>query len=269
MGQRDRLNNLIHELDIKTIGKWFIYSTMIGIIAGLGSSLFYYMLESGTNLFLNYMADYHPPLPGGESGDSVAYIKTSPNWILGILPTVGGLIAGIIVYKWAPEAGGHGTDAVIDSFHRLRGIVRKRVPVVKSIASAITIGTGGSAGREGPVAQIGAGFGSYLASLLKLSDRERRLMVIAGAGGGVGSMFRAPLGGALFATEVLYREPEFEFEGIIPAIISPITAGCFIFTNKNPRTRAKIRAIAIKNKTLKNSSVYINLLHPQVLDDIA
>ena len=224
MGQRDRLNSFIHELDIKNIGKWFIYSTIIGIIAGLGSSLFFYMLETGTHYFLNYMADYHPPLPGGESGGSVSYIQTTPNWIMGILPAVGGLIAGIIVYKWAPEAGGHGTDAVIDSFHRLRGIVRKRVPVVKSIASAITIGSGGSAGREGPVAQIGAGFGSYLASLLKLSDRERRLMVIAGAGGGVGSMFRAPLGGALFATEVLYREPEFEFEGIIPAIISSIVA---------------------------------------------
>jgi len=224
VGQRDRLNSFLHELDIKTIGKWFIYSTIIGIIAGLGSSLFFYMLETGTHFFLNYMAHYHPPLPGGESGGSVSSIPISPNWIVGILPAVGGLIAGVIIYKWAPEAAGHGTDAVIDSFHRMRGIIRKRVPVVKSIASAITIGSGGSAGREGPVAQIGAGFGSYLASLLKVSDRERRIMVIAGAGGGIGSMFRAPLGGALFATEVLYREPEFEFEGIIPAIISSIVA---------------------------------------------
>ena len=224
MGLRDRLKRTIHELDVKTIGKWFIYSTLIGIIAGLGSSLFFHMLEISSYFFLNYLGDYYPPLPGGEMGGRESSILLHPNWIVCVVPALGGLIAGLIIYKWAPEAAGHGTDAVIDTFHRLRGVVRKRVPVVKAVASAITIGSGGSAGREGPVAQIGAGFGSYLASLLKLSDRDRRVMVIAGAGGGIGSMFRAPLGGALFATEVLYREPEFEFEAIIPAIISSIVA---------------------------------------------
>ncbi|MDY6855948.1 MAG: chloride channel protein [Thermodesulfobacteriota bacterium] len=133
-------------------------------------------------------------------------------------------MAGLIIYKWAPEAAGHGTDAVIEAFHQLRGTIRARVPIIKAISSAITIGSGGSAGREGPVAQIGAGLGSYMASKLRLSDRDKRIMVIAGAGGGIGSMFRAPLGGALFAAEVLYRDAEFEFEGIIPAIMSSIVA---------------------------------------------
>jgi CIC family chloride channel protein len=137
---------------------------------------------------------------------------------------VGGLVVGWLVYTFAPEAEGHGTDAVINAFHRGRGIIRRRVPVIKTIASILTIGTGGSAGREGPVAQIGAGFGSFLADLLKLPDKEQRLMVIARMGGGIGSIFRAPLGGALFATEVLYREPEFEYEGLIPAIISAVVA---------------------------------------------
>lgn len=224
MGFKDRLSRIVHELDVKSIGKWFVYSAIIGVVAGLGSSIFYYMLERSAHFFLNYIGGYYPPLPGGESDSLVSSAHISPNWIVGLVPAIGGLIAGIIIYKWAPEAAGHGTDAVIDAFHRLRGVIRGRVPIVKAISSAITIGSGGSAGREGPIAQIGAGFGSYLASTLKLSDRDRRLMVIAGAGGGIGSIFRAPLGGALFAAEVLYREPEFEFEGIIPAIISSIIA---------------------------------------------
>jgi CIC family chloride channel protein len=118
---------------------------------------------------------------------------------------------------------------MIESFHRKKGIVRKRVPVVKTIASAITIGSGGSAGKEGPIAQIGSGFASFLASLLKMDERDRRIMLLAGAAGGIGAIFKAPLGSALFATEVLYRRPEFEFEAIIPCILSSIV-GYTVFT---------------------------------------
>ena len=95
---------------------------------------------------------------------------------------------------------------------------------MKIIASAITIGTGGSAGKEGPIAQIGSGFGSAFASLLKLKARERRILLLAGAAGGIGAIFQAPLGAALFAPEVLYRETEFEYEAILPCIVSSITA---------------------------------------------
>lgn len=87
----------------------------------------------------------------------------------------------------------HGTDAVIDSYNNKRGLIRKRVPLIKAISSIITIGSGGSAGREGPIAQIGAGFGSTFASFLKLSDRDRRIMVICGTAAGIGSIFKAPL----------------------------------------------------------------------------
>jgi CIC family chloride channel protein len=214
----------MRDLDLKSIGILFFYTVVIGILTGLGSSLFFYILNTSESFFLNYLGGYYPPLPGGESNGSATSQNLSPNWIIGLIPCLGGLLAGLVIYKWAPEAAGHGTDAVIEAFHRLRGIIRARVPIIKAISSAITIGSGGSAGREGPVAQIGAGLGSYMASTLKLSDRDRRLMVIAGAGGGIGSMFRAPLGGALFAVEVLYRDAEFEFEGIMPAIISSIVA---------------------------------------------
>ncbi|MFQ5484562.1 MAG: chloride channel protein, partial [Desulfobacterales bacterium] len=140
--------------------------------------------------------------------------------------SIGGLLSGWLVYTYAPEAEGHGTDAAIDSYHKKGGFVRGRVPIIKTIASALTLTTGGSGGREGPIAQIGAGFGSFLATRLKLSDRERRIMMAAGVGAGIGSIFRAPLAGALFAAEVLYRDPEFESEVIIPAGISSVVAYC-------------------------------------------
>ncbi|HUL20778.1 MAG TPA: chloride channel protein [Thermodesulfobacteriota bacterium] len=145
-------------------------------------------------------------------------------WMVLWIPAFGGLLSGLIVFRFAPEAEGHGTDAMIDSFHRKKGVVRIRVPIVKTIASAITIGSGGSAGKEGPIAQIGSGFASFLGSLLKIDSRDRRIMLLAGAAGGISAIFKAPLGASLFATEVLYREPEFEFEAIIPSIISSIVA---------------------------------------------
>jgi CIC family chloride channel protein len=95
---------------------------------------------------------------------------------------------------------------------------------VKLLTSMLTIGSGGSAGREGPVAQVGAGFGSYLADLLRLGYHDRRVLVVSGMAAGIGGMFRAPLGAALFAVEVLYSDPDFESEALIPAIISSIVS---------------------------------------------
>ena len=96
------------------------------------------------------------------------------------------------------------------------------MPGIKALSSAITIGSGGSAGREGPIAQIGAGFGSFLADAFKLGDSERRILMMAGVAGGIGSIFRAPLGAAFFAAEVLYSEPEFEYLVLLPGLISAI-----------------------------------------------
>jgi CIC family chloride channel protein len=105
-------------------------------------------------------------------------------------------------------------------------VIRPRVPLVKIVASAVTIGTGGSGGREGPIAQIGAGFGSVLGGLLQLRSAERRVLVAAGMGAGVAAIFRAPLAGALFAAEVLYRSPEFEPDVIMPAGLASVVAYC-------------------------------------------
>jgi len=207
-------------------GKWFFYFILIGIIAGLGSIAFHYLCMYGAHYLMDFLAGYRPPGPAGEH-QLLPPTNTSFNrWILLLLPAFGGLLSGWLVYTFAPEAEGHGTDAAIDAYHNKGGFIRKRVPFIKTIASALTLTSGGSGGREGPIAQIGAGFGSFLATKLKLSDRERRIMMAAGMGAGIGSIFRAPLAGALFSAEVLYRDPEFESEVIIPAGISSVVAYC-------------------------------------------
>ena len=212
--------------DIALAGKWAFYFVMIGVIAGLGSILFHYLCGLGMHYFLDLLAGYRPSAPAGEHHLFPPTDTPFNKWVLLFLPAAGGVISGWLVYTFAPEAEGHGTDAAIDSYHNKGGFIRGRVPIIKTIASAITLTTGGSGGREGPIAQIGAGFGSFLGTKLKLTHRERRIMMAAGIGAGVGSIFRAPLAGALFAAEVLYKDPEFESEVIIPAGISSVVAYC-------------------------------------------
>ncbi|HEX9655198.1 MAG TPA: chloride channel protein [bacterium] len=208
--------------EFRFTGRWMLYSLIIGIVSGIGAILFYYLQVWIQEVTLHDLAGYVPPLPGGE-GDTSGYSLPVHRWWILIIPTIGGLISGLLVYTWAPEAEGHGTDGVIKAYHHERGIIRPRVPAIKTIASAVTIGTGGSAGREGPIAQIGAGFGSILATKLKLSDKERRIMVISGMAAGIGSIFRSPIGGAIFAVEALYKD-DMETEGLVPAITSSIVA---------------------------------------------
>jgi CIC family chloride channel protein len=150
----------------------------------------------------------------------MSFWSSARPWLLPVVTTVGGLVAGIIVFTLAPEAEGHGTDAAIDAFHKGKA-VRARIPIIKLVASAITIGTGGSAGREGPAAQISAGFGSILATALRLDIQDRRIALATGIGAGIGAIFRAPLGGAVLAAEILYKN-DLEIEAIIPALMASI-----------------------------------------------
>jgi len=198
----------------------------VGIVSGLGGVVFNWAIKTGTKFFTHDLILYLTP---GHMPDLTFLGFPFGRWMMLWIPALGGLMSGFIVFRFAPEAEGHGTDAMIDSFHRKKGLVRKRVPAIKTLASAITIASGGSAGKEGPIAQIGSGFGSILASALKLSERERRMLLLAGAAGGIGAIFKAPLGAALFAAEVLYTSAEFEFEAIIPCILSSVV-GFMVFT---------------------------------------
>ncbi len=208
------------------LGRWLLSYALIGVIAGLGSIMFYFCCQVGVHYFLDFLAGYRPPAPAGEPPVFAEFATPFRRWALILVPALGGLVSGIIVYLFAPEAEGDGTDAVIEAYHRKQGFLKGRVPFVKNIASFICLGSGGSGGREGPITQIGGGFGSFLATKLGLTERERRIMLSAGMAAGVGSIFRAPLAGAIFAAEVLYKDAEFESEVLIPAGISSVVAYC-------------------------------------------
>jgi CIC family chloride channel protein len=203
-------------------GRVALCSPIVGLIAGLGAVGFLFSLQIMYNHLLSGLLHFQMPPTGEDRPHAISY--PWPWWLVLMIPAIGGLISGILVFTWAPEAEGHGTDAMIRTFHREGGIIRTRVPLIKAVASIITIGTGGSAGQEGPIAQIGAGFGSFLAHVLKLSPSERRLLILAGAAGGIGAIFRAPLGGALFACEVLYSSTAFESAALLPSLASSIVA---------------------------------------------
>ncbi len=204
------------------VKKWTIIGVLIGIIAGTGSLVLYYAISFCTSLFLTGITGFVPPSPISEGGTAVYAFGHFKYWLIPVSTTLGGLLSGILVYRLAPEAEGHGTDAAIEAFHFRGGVIRKRVPAVKLVSSAITIGSGGSAGREGPVAQIAAGFGSFVSDIFRLNDKDRRIAVAAGIGAGIGSIFMAPFGGALLSTEVLYRR-DFEVDALIPSIIASVT----------------------------------------------
>lgn len=220
-GARDRISGAISVWPPQF--RLMFLSIAVGIIAGLGAIFFDRLLAFTLDVLIRPHTGYGEPGRGAAAAIVAAMASVHSYWFL-VIPALGGLVSGLIVYSIAPEAEGHGTDAMIESFHLRGGRIRKRVPLIKIIASALTIGSGGSAGKEGPIAQIGSGFGSIFASALKLKPRERRILVLAGAAGGIGAIFQAPLGAALFAPEVLYRETDFEYEAILPCVISSILA---------------------------------------------
>ena len=163
-----------------------------------------------------------------------------------MLPIVGLFISGLLVQFFDKKAGGAGTDALIRSFHEEEGHIRVRTPFVKALATIATLAGAGSAGKEGPIAHIGSGIGSIVGKLLGCGPRAGRSLFIAGMAGALGAIFRAPLGAAIVAVEVLYRE-DFESDSLVPAIISSIT-GYFIFTSfRGFHTVFEIKDIAFRN----------------------
>lgn len=201
--------------------KWVVLGALIGVIGGLGAIAFSAALDLATQLFLGNAAGYLPPTPVGEGGLPIT--DASRPWLIPLIVAAGGLIAGFIVFRWAPEAEGHGTDAAISAYHHHPRRIRARIPLIKLVASAITIGSGGSGGREGPTAQISAGFGSFLSRTLDLEARDARIAVAAGMAAGIGAIFRAPLGGAILGAEILYRD-DVESDALVPAFIASIVA---------------------------------------------
>ena len=203
--------------------RWLILASIIGAVAGVGAVVFYETLRLSTQFFLQILASYRVPTAFGEGnslGSGTHYLRA---WAIPLVVVAGALAAGFLVFTWAPEAEGHGTDAAIDAVHYNPRGIRVRAVVVKIVASALTIGSGGSGGREGPTAQISAGFGSLLARVLDLSPEDGRIAVSVGIGSGIGAIFSAPLGGAVLAADVVYRE-DFEYSALVPGLFASTVA---------------------------------------------
>ncbi|MGW8318613.1 MAG: chloride channel protein [Candidatus Promineifilaceae bacterium] len=197
---------------------------MLGVIGALSAQLFTLLLHFFQNLFLGHLAGYVPPGLPDEGGVLKEVIGSHGLWLIPVITTVGGLISGVLVYSLAPEAEGHGTDTAVKAFHHAGGYIRARVPPLKMITSAITIGSGGAAGREGPTALISAGVGSVYATITKRPDEERRLLMLIGMAAGLSAIFRSPIGTAVFAIEVLYSEMESDMGVLLYTMLGSIVA---------------------------------------------
>jgi CIC family chloride channel protein len=207
-------------LDLRIVGRMLLHAALVGVAAGLVGAAFFGALEYVQRLLLEDMAGYAVLRAHGESFAARPGTRHFRAWLLVLLPAIGGLACGLLT-RWAPEARGGGGDAMIEAFHHHGGIIRRRVIWIKAFASLFTLGTGGAGGREGPTMQIGGALGSVVARVLRVSTRERRILLVAGVAAGISAVFRTPLGAALLAVEVLYRDG-FESDALIPAVLASV-----------------------------------------------
>lgn len=184
-----------------------LVAVLVGVCAGLGAVLF------------RWLIDFFHGLAFGGVGGAVGFLG---RFRVVLVPAVGGAVVGPLVYFFAREARGHGVPEVMEAVALRGGRIRPRVAVVKSLASSISIGSGGSVGREGPIVQIGAALGSAIGQLLRLPNRRVQSLVACGAAGGIAATFNAPIAGALFALEVVVRD--FSAGRFGAVVISSVTA---------------------------------------------
>ncbi|HEX9741027.1 MAG TPA: chloride channel protein, partial [Ignavibacteriaceae bacterium] len=187
-----------------------IIAIIIGLLAGFASIIIRILIEEiGSFAFpgdLNFLGN----------------VMNSPWFLVILIPAIGGLIVGPIINYFAPEAKGHGVPEVMQAILLRGGIIRPRVAFIKTIASAVTIGTGGSVGREGPIIQIGSSLGSMVGQLLKVPANRLKTLVGCGAAAGIAAAFNAPIAGALFAVEIILMD--FTVAQFSPIVISSVVA---------------------------------------------
>ncbi len=183
---------------------------MIGILGAFGAILFRFMIKYSQELFW------------GTSDFSAGNMEQFPFWLIALLPLIGGLLVGPLVHFVAREVRGSGIPEVMESVAIKGGSIRMRVAAIKSLAAALTIGSGGSAGREGPIVQIGSAIGSLYGQFMTVSTRRLRTFVACGASAGIAATFNAPIAGALFAVEIILGE--YAVAQFSPIVISSVVA---------------------------------------------
>jgi CIC family chloride channel protein len=187
-----------------------VLGAVVGLTGGFGAVGFRYLIDFFQNLAYG-------------SSEELLNVVLELSWYLKVwVPAAGGLVVGPLVYFFAREAKGHGVPEVMEAVALKGGVIRKRVVFVKILASAISISTGGSVGREGPIVQIGSAIGSALGQVLKVSQDRMRTLVGCGAAAGIAATFNAPIAGAMFALEVVLGE--FGLATFSPIVISSVVA---------------------------------------------
>ena len=205
-------------------GGMFLLALLVGAGAGLGAVVFRYLIY-----FFTWLATGH-----SEFGQAGRVGSSHLPWLgLGffvVIPSIGGLIYGPLIYKWAREARGHGVPEVMIAVADNGGRIRWQVSVVKALASALTIGSGGSVGREGPIVQIGSALASSIGQWVRMPENRLRIMVACGAAGGISATFNAPITGVFFGVEIILREFSVDalFTVMLSAMIADVTAIPFL-----------------------------------------
>lgn len=207
-------------LELGLLGRTMLLAAAVGAATGLVGVAFVKALESATHVALDGWAGMEVI---GAVGEGPGGPRSAPRlWVIAFLPALGALVSGLLT-RLAPETAGGGADQAIEAIHKRGGYLRVRVVPLKFLASLATLVTGGAGGREGPTFLLGGAAGSIAARLLPASARERRLLVVAGLAAGISAVFRTPLGAALLAVEVLYRD-DFETDALVPAIIASVAS---------------------------------------------
>ena len=188
---------------------------VVGAGAGLGAALFREMVFGAT-----WLVTGHDQF--GQQGHAAsAQLPGLGIWFVLVVPVVGGLIYGPLIYRFAREARGHGVPEVMLAVAENGGRIRPPVTIVKAVASAITIGVGGSVGREGPIVQIGSALASTFGQLVRMSESRLRIIVACGAAGGIAATFNAPLTGLFFGFEIVLRE--FSLDALVATGLAAVT----------------------------------------------
>lgn len=203
-----------------TTGRWLVLAGAVGVLCGFAGFAFNLGVNALSAVLLARVVGYQPHL----SGPQVALPETGDlrPWLILPVIAVGGALSGWLATRFSIDAAGGGIGVAVNAFHNRRGVISLRTTVTKMAASIVTLASGGSAGREGPIALVGAGFGSWFASRLSLTVRDRRVLLAAGIAGGTAAVFHVPLAAAILAAEILYRSPDLEAEVLIPSFIASI-----------------------------------------------
>lgn len=221
-------------------GRYFTESMLVGAVTGIVVVAFRYMIQWGDRLLIEGIG-HRRELSRLGDGSAIGHMFTKEalldphRLLLIVLPAIGALLGYLLIRRFASVKDTHGTGSAIHAYHFEKGYIPATVIPVKSVASVLTVGSGGSGGYEGPVTLLGAACGSSIASLFNLTVKARRILMAAGLGAGISALFQAPLAGAIFGFEIFYSSSDVEYETMLPSFtasaVSYTIYACFFGWN--------------------------------------